>query len=440
MDINNASVDSAAHGIYNTGTITAKTLSVKNATKNGLYNASGSFTADGLTISNTGEYGVNNGGTFSGVGKLLIQNTTKNGIQNSGTIPSLDGLKITNSSDNGIYNASGKSITAENLEIAGCANNGINNSGTIDVTGAAISQCKGKAIFNGGTAAVRNATINGESTSTQTSVVDVNGSSSTLTLSNSTINSAKTDALSLRFSATVIVDALTIHTAGQYGVNNDTGTLKGSGLNIDGTTNNSIFNNGTITGLSGVSVTNAGSNAIQNEVGKTAAINGFTIVKTKNNGIYNKGTFDVTNLTVKNLTNGQGVNNAGTFTATNVVIDNIQGTKHGIYSYNTSTVNLTLSGNITISNVSDRAIYARSGNFTFKSGSVVNTDNNIRIAGTLTNTSATPVAIVPVITTAGTKVVEAASSALATSYLQIFYSSQYNLVQSSNSLNLGTPK
>lgn len=318
--------NTAQHGLSSKGTVEADSVTIKNVGTAGAYNGienTGTVKVTGsITVHNTTKRGVNSTGIIT-ADSLTIDGFKENGIQNGGTITVTGAISISNGIGNGHGVYSSKKLTAGSFFVNNVKRNGINNAGEFVVAGEV---------------SIKNAVQGG-------------------------IGSNKT------FSAgSVTIDTVT---AGP-GINNS-GTFTVTGLtsvkNITGTAVNAIQNKGTMT-LGDVTV-----DGVYVVVGDDADGNQNTFV---GNGLYNgktlilNGTAAITNVFTdeKNNSIGAGFAQASTGTTTGTGSLIITGTastneaypygiNNGIFLDGSS---IDISGDITVSNVTNQGIYVANAN------------------------------------------------------------------------------
>ena len=327
---------SGGHGLSTNGVVTAVNVNVSNTTgsnRNGIEVKGGATLTVGgdITIIASGQRGLNNGGTVKAT-NLTIDGFGENGIQNSGTLNIADTITVNNCTKkgHGIYNS--KTLTAGSVAISNVVRNGINNAGAFTVTGEV---------------SVKNAGEGGI------------GSNKTFTAGSVTIDTV-TAGPGLNNSGTMTITGLT--------------TVK----NITGKDVSAIQNKNTMT-LGDVMI-----DGVYVEIGNDADNKQMTYV---GNGINNtkkltlKGTATITNVftTAKNNTIGTGV-----AVPTDSVIDGsgnivVIGTKstnttypyginNGIFIDASGTLNIT--GDITVSGVTNQGIYVANENAKLGAGNV----------------------------------------------------------------------
>lgn len=337
--------DSKNHGVYNTGTFTGKDVTVKNAAVNGIYNTAGTITVNGLNIDGAGEHGVNNEATVAlsnvtiantGAGKNSIQNSGKvtlttallkesknHGIYNSGTLSGSD-VTVLNPAKNGVYNAEGTVTSIDKLTVKNAGDQAINNTGKFTVSNVKIDTTKENGIYNnGGTLVADNVTIS------NTGAHGVNNTGGIMTLTNANISNPG---------------------EGKNGIQNDKkGTLTVNAIVISGSVNHGIYNNAVLNANGTITITEIAKNGIYNYNDGEATLSTLELSDISGHGVNNSGQLTVNTLSVADAgaEDGNSIQNTGEMTVTKGAMITDSG-KHGLYNGGTFEGN-----NITIKNAED---------------------------------------------------------------------------------------
>ena len=393
--------------------IKAANITIRNAGGNGMYinKNSGKVTVTGaILIDTAGQHGINNVGTIK-AGIITVNNAcstgTNNGISNNGGTVNVTGaVAVNGAGGHGVSN--NKNFTAASVTVTNAGKNGGNGiqnsgSGNMTVSGAVniSSIVNGHAIYNAKTVSF------GSFTSLDTSKNGINNGGSFTVGGEISVTNAGGDAVSN--SKTLTAGSITVDTGAKNGINNS-GTFTVTGLtsvkNITGTDVNAIQNRGTMT-LNDVLV-----DGVKTKIGtETVEKDGQQVTQDKSNvgnGIFNdktlvlNGIANITNVFTDKKGNAVGAgfcqSAAGTTTGTGSLI--ITGTASADEAYPYGIHNgifldgssLNLSGDITVTNVTNQGVYVANENAALAAGNITvnGTGNNgiyvNKATGTLTTT------------------------------------------------------
>ncbi len=349
--------DSKNHGIYNAGTVIAKSsLEVTNSQVNAIYNYEGSFEAETITANVTGEHGINNVSTF-GVKRAAVTNAGQNSIQNSGKMTVSESAVLKNSGKHGIYN--GKEFSGKGIDITNAGDLSLSNGGEMKVYGFVTEGAAHKAIYNSGYAEIYTATIDGAGVANQGAEYLIDNNGGVLDLTDTTVKNAKGTAIHSRSKASTSVTNVIIDKAGNYG----TFVEGGSSLSGDGLEINNVYKNAQVSGSEGIPMKNQGKITMLDHVtigGDDPEVtgSGAAISDTYGDIVNNAVTSDTTtssysgyDLVIKNAPASCAIYNKGIIYITDFVADKA---KDGIVSRYTGWA--TLSGNVVLTNTSRNPI------------------------------------------------------------------------------------
>lgn len=239
----------AGHGLYNTGTFKTPTnctitiTSVSGAKSNGVYNTAtgtmkiGKVVIDGVTVSSAADVTLGNGVYNLGsidAKSFAISNVAGSGVQNLGEFKASQSVTVTTAGTDGLSNTGtfySKSATVKDASAIH-----VNNSGDIEIATLSTSGTGTTGIYNTGNAELTKATVDGTSVTGSTLVENFGGY---LDLTDTTIKNAKATALNISEKGTVNVTNVVIDKAGNFGVWNGRGSvISGNGLEINNVTKN----------------------------------------------------------------------------------------------------------------------------------------------------------------------------------------------------------
>jgi predicted outer membrane repeat protein len=222
------------------------TVSGNNADRVFVVNLNAAAAISGMTVSQGVATSGGRGGAIDNTGTLSVSNAT-----------------VSNNTGNGVFNSG--SLALVNTAVTGNSNGGILNTGSLTVTGGSVSSNSGanRGIFNSGSAAVFSSTISGNAGGNI-----FNGGTLSVTASTVSSTSSVANGAGIFNSGTATVSTSTL--------NGNAATLNGGGIFSDGTltvvsstlngnsavNGGGIFSNGTLTvtagTISGNSATNGG--------------------------------------------------------------------------------------------------------------------------------------------------------------------------------------
>ena len=402
-------IDGAAqHGINNVGTVNAGSITINNAcptgTNNGINNNGGAVTVTGaVTVNGVGGHGVSNNKNFTAA-SVTVTNPGKNGgngIQNSGSgnMTIYGAVNISNViNGHAIYNA--KTVSFGSFTSVDTSKNGINNGGTFTVAGElSVTNAGGDAIANSKTLTAGSITVdtgvkNGINNS---GTFTVNGLTTVKNITGSDINAIHNkNTMTL---GDVVIDGVKVK------IGTDTKEVDGVETTTDKVNvGNGIFNEKTLVLNGTANITNVftdkkgntvGAGFCQSATGTTTGTGSMIVTGTAstdtaypygiNNGIFLDGSsLNLSgDITVTNVTN-QGIyvaNDNAALTAKNITVTDVAG--NGIY-VNKATGALTTTGTITVTNA---ALHGINNVGTMNTGAIVLeniTKNGINSTGAIT--------------------------------------------------------
>ena len=417
MYVTDLVIDTANHGLvtrYDSWITLSGTASITNIKNNpvSIYGVEDKTYKNGITltagtemtIDTAGSHGINNKGSFLADGTTLVVKNISgkqvNAINNNGGTMTLGDVIV-----DGVYVTITKNGTAININSGNGlqTNNKVTLNGTLTVKNLFYKAEGGLNDNSNGSALV----VKGSGSVTGTGSVVIQG--------NQTVPETYVDYVGMyngiyNESCTIELDGdVTISDTSNRGIELTTGTIDVGNVRITniGKRGVNIYGNGKLYAKS-LYIDNTVENGIQNNPG-TIEIEGAAVIKNAtatggSHGIYNNGTFKAGSLEIDNVTKN-GINNAATMNisgllkVTNAVAAGIGNTKtitagsvqienvtagHGI---NNNSV-LTVSGDITVRNVSNRGInnYG-SGNLSAGNITIENFgESGIQNAATLTAT------------------------------------------------------
>ena len=260
----------------------------------------------------------------------------KNGVQNSGTL-TVSGCEITDSKNHGIYNAGTLSGTDVTIKTVG--DNGIYNAGgTVDaLKGLSISGTRNQGVNNTGTFVASNVTISGTGKNgvyNNGGTVSLSGLTVTgpgehgvsndnggiATLANATLNGSGTGSNCIQNKGTMTVQDVTALDSSNHGVYNDSTFIAKGKLTISGAAANGLYNYGGNVTLADASISGAGSHGINNAGTLTAEK--LTVDGVISNGIQNTGVMSVTGSALITDSGKHGIYNGKTFDGANITVTN----------------------------------------------------------------------------------------------------------------------
>ena len=387
------------HGLSTNGPVSAANVTIENTTgsdKNGIEMKSGSkLTATGtIRITNSGKRGLNNAGTVEAA-SLVIDGFGENGIQNSGTLTVSGSIDVSNGTGtgHGIYN--GKTLSAGSIAVTNVTRNGINNGGEFTVTGAVSV----KNAVEGGIGSSKTFSAGSVSIDTVTAGPGINNSGTfTVTGLTSVKNITGTDVSAIQNKNTMTLGDTVIDSV-YVTVGNDSDGAQMTNVG------NGITNVKKLTLKGAVAITNVFTTAKNNSIGAGVVVaeggtvdgsGSLTITGSAstnevypygiNNGIFiDASTLSITgDITVSYVTN-QGIyvaNENAVLGAGNVTIQNVEG--NGIY-VNKTTGSANITGNVTIDGTNNHGL---SNSGTVTAGSMIITNipkkNGLNNTGTVT--------------------------------------------------------
>ena len=373
MTLTGANVENSKnHGIYNSGDLTASNVTINGTTANGVYNDKGDADITGLTVSNSGTQGVNNNSTIT-LKDVKITGAGSNGIYNSAGTATVENLTVNGTNEHGVNNASQMIVTGANIKNTGNSKNGVQNSGTLNLTNCVISTSKNHGVYNSGDLTASSLTVKGTAangvyndkgeasitglTISNTGTQGVNNNS-VITLKDVQISGVGSNGI-YNSAGTATVENLTVNGANEHGINNvaqmtvtgadikntgaekngvqNSGTLSLNSCVITASKNHGIYNSGTLSG-GDVTINGTEDNGIYNAKGTVNALAGLTITGTANQGINNTGTFVASSVRVSGTGKNGVYNNGGSATITGLTVTNPG--EHGISNDNGGTVTL----------------------------------------------------------------------------------------------------
>lgn len=406
LEITDIYVKDATHSFYNEGVLRLNNAEIEDTVSNVIYNRGGKVYAQKVNATDTGQYGISNAMN----GHVELRDSSfdvvgKNGFHNVGTAY-VENIVLKNVSQYGISNPSGSAFNGKNIRIinAGRDHSGIHDRGQMKVEDVYIENVK-TGIYIGGrdkgapasdgivsikNIVIKNTTDNGiynnggNLTVEGASITNIGGygitTSGTINLKDISIdNAGKTGIYN---SGSMSFKNVDIRRISQYGLSNPSGTITGDGLSISfvGRDKSGIHNRGSI------NVTNLTIQGAVHGIYNQGSVlgSGFTIKDSTGNGIYNNGGLvDVKELKIDNV-GEYGISNSGDARLQDSEISNTGRT--GLYNsgkLSVKNVKVSLTGEYGISNPASGTITGEnlSVSFAGKEKAAVHNRGSINISG-----------------------------------------------------------
>lgn len=332
VEVNEISLKDIAENVFHSdgGKIVAENVTAEVIGSHAVYNKSGEITLTNATIKDVEKNVIQQKG-----GTTTLKKVNADQIGNNGAYVELGSVVVkestfTNMKGNGFYIIKGDNdSTLTNVTLDGVGKQGINNSSKVSINGLTVKNAVQNGIFNkeSGTITAKNITI---------SNAGEHGINNYNKMSVETVKISDTGKGSngLQNKGTLTIKDVTVKNSKNHGVYN-TGTIKGSDLEIKTVVQNGVYNDKGTFQVSKVSVDGAGEHGLNNAAKMTVSDVTINDTGKGKNSVQNAGTFSITTATLKNSKN-HGIYNTGTVSGKDVMISNVA--QNGVYNAKKGTI------------------------------------------------------------------------------------------------------